>query len=927
MLAPAARETPRRDAPDAAPAAARRPRYAGAQRPALGGAGSAPVSQVPPPRLSWQVSPLVPSAAADRRLEILASARRRRTDFLRLDPARFRFSLGTSLTDFRVPVQFAGDARAVVTAAACELAAILPAHHRFVPADERERLVRGSLRSEPPHVPARLAPTGGGPDLRAAARLGAEIHPALTGGMLCAWMGPGGRGRSLVGLAIELTRRALAESADGGHREPTPLFAALALHAELAATETAFRDLLPGPPLDRYLGAAVLAGLWVAARAGVVRALQGAGRPAADPLLEEIDVALSPGALLGLRAPRPGGDLLYGVELATALPRAEELTASLAAGGDPDAALATLAHALDADDELARRAEAAVAVARIRDRLVAAVEAAEAAGAPERANAARELLAAPGALAAVCADDDGRRQLSRELSSLGLPPPAAAHADAVAAALRGWRPREPAAATGLTRDEARAAWATAAGALLADAALERLAAPARRAVAAVPDGPAADEAWSAGRLYRLAARGAILRSAGERPLGHLFADVKDFTRRTALLGPAAMAEFLREEFYGPVLEEARPYRAQTAHLGDEGTVTVNNLLGDAISLSGDVQAMVGLALAIRRALDAYEARLRREVSRDEVARQLAAIEARHAEEAGPLHRALALARAEAGRAAGSPDAARLAARAAWLAARESALAAEHERELARARGEGLEAGVFIAHGAPPLTVVIDDPVFGRNRVAIGERINESARGTGRAAAARLRADAELSEERAARGAPGLAHAWSVFVDRPLAIAIPPADERAMLEAARRGDAAAAMRALGPPVRAAIDEALRAGDAPAGELWNGGAALSQEALDAFLAAAGPARVVRRVALDPRQVPESLRARWFFGARPMELVATFHPDGRRAELFRRAGTASFKGLPDVVVWEIAGASGGPAALFQAMGAAWLEGASGS
>ena len=865
----------------------------------------------------------MPPVAA-RRLAILAAARARRAEFLRLDPARFRFSLGTSLTDFRLPVSVAGDVRAIVHAAAAELAAMLVAHHRFVPTDERDRLVRQALAAEPPHAPARLAPTGGGPDLRAAARLGAEIHPALTGGLLCAWMEPGGRGRSLVGLAIEASKRALTEAADSGHREPTPVVVALALQGVLSRAERRVRELLPAPPLDRYLGAAVTVGLWVAVRTGILRAFREAGRPAADPLLEEVEAALSPGALLGLRAPRLGGDLLYGVELTIPVARLDEMAAALAGGSDPDAALAALAQGLSADDEQARRAEQAVAVARLRERLFAAVEHAEAAGAPERVTAARDLLLAPGALSAAVADEGSRKELARELAALALPGAAQAHAEGAALALRSYRAREPAAALGLSRDEARAEWAQAAGGLVADAALERLVGPVRRAL--VPPAAEAGEAgaeaeWEAGRLYRLSARGAILRRTEERQLGHLFADVKDFTRRTGLLGRAAIAQFLKEEFYGPILEAARPYRAATSHLGDEGTVVVNNLLGDALSVSGDVQAMVGLALAIRRILDGYEARLRREVSRDEVARQLAAMAARHEAERAPVARALAQAR-EALRTAPPQEQARIAGRIAWLEAAEAGRAAEHERELARARGEGLEAGVFIAHGPPPMAVVIDDPVFGRNRVAIAEKINESARGTGRAAAARARADAELASERAARGLPGLVHAWSVFVDRALSVPIPPGEERVALEALRRGDAAAAMRALAVPVRAALDDAARAGENAPGELWNGGAALSEETLQAFLSAAGPARIARHVRLDPRAIPETLRARFHYGTRPLELVAAFHADGTRAELFRRAGVASMKGIGDVTVWEIGAEGGGAGALFQALGAEWLS-----
>src|SRR6185369_10427015 len=237
---------------------------------------------------------------------------------------------------------------------------------------------------------------------------------------------------------------------------------------------------------------------------------------------------------------------------------------------------------------------------------------------------------------------------------------------------------------------------------------------------------------------------------------------------------------------------------------------------------------------------------------------------------------------------------------------------ERERALARARGEGLEAGVFISHGAAPVTVLIDDDVFGHNRVAIAEKINESARGTSRAAGARARADAALAAERVSRGNPRLEHAWSVFVGRPLTIELAPEVERAALEAARGGDLAAALRSVAAPVREALERAAAEEPGAAGEIYNSGAALSEEALEGFLFAVGASRTLRRFELEPGRIPEALRARWFYGEEPLELVATFHPDGRQGELFRRVGEASFKGLAPVMVWELATGAPGAAAL---------------
>ncbi|MGC4000990.1 MAG: hypothetical protein QM767_27435 [Anaeromyxobacter sp.] len=411
--------------------------------------------------------------------------------------------------------------------------------------------------------------------------------------------------------------------------------------------------------------------------------------------------------------------------------------------------------------------------------------------------------------------------------------------------------------------------------------------------------------------------------AVDRSVGHLFADVKDFTRRTGLLGQASMAEFLRREFYGPILNAAREHYGGMGHLADRGGVSLNNLLGDAVSFAGPIDAMVSLARAIRAQFAAYGMRLAREVSSEEVARQIAAIEAAHA---GALAGArAATAQAEASLAPEPPGTARHAAfRAHLVRARleEGRLSEERDRALARARGEALEAGTFISFGPAPLVVTIEDDVFGRNRVAIAERINESARGTARAPAARARADAALARERARRGDPALPHAWSVFVGPPLALPLAADAEAQALGLLRAGDAQGAMRALGGPVREALEAAARGGEGRPGDIYNGGAALSEEALDAFLNDAAGRRQVRRVLVPVASIPEPLRARWFFGEEDLDLVACFHGT-RPMELFRRVGHASFKGLGGVLVWELCAEEAGPAALLEALGPGWLKG----
>ena len=867
---------------------------------------------------------------AARRLRILAVAQEQGEPFLRLDPARLRFQLGTSHADLRIPVELAPDAAAIVRGAVDQLGLLLSIQHgRFLPAAELDRLyLREDYASLPP-VADQLGLAAGGPDLRAAARLALAAHPALHGGLVTAWMGPGGKGRSLTALWIATLRSAAAEMAASPQREETPFLVALALSGALHAATAGLRDVLPAAPHDRHLRSAALSALWVSARTGLSRFARDAGLRDDDPMLLRMEAAVNASSLAGGRGGLSGGGVtLYGPELSAGIPRGEEIGARLSGGAEPESAIGEVAACLAEDEEASRRAEAAVALWKLRGMLVAAALSAE-----ERKNGAsatelRALLLGPGALAQAVADESGRNDLAGKLQqalSMATGDDGAASLEQAVRALRAWKPREPATAVGVHRDEARELYGLAAAGVLADLALERLIAPARRALVAASGAGTQDAEWEAGRLYRISARPApILVAAQDHPIAHLFADVKDFTRRTSLLGPAAMAEFLRREFYLPILAAAKAGFTGMEHLADRGGVSVNNLLGDAISLSGDIEALVSLASEIRRLLSAYETRLEREVSTAAVSGRVSALEKRFRAEIARAHAGRDEARAAAERAApGSPERADSLRRAALHGAAAARLSAEMERDVSRTRGEGLEAGVFVSFGPAPLVVSIDDEVFGRNRVAIAEKINESARGTARAGQARARADQLLAGARTARGNPGLRHAWSVFIGQPLTLSIPPDAAAEVLKAARAGDMTAAMRAVAKPVRRALEAAARAEDEGSGDVYNAGAALSEEALTAWLAAVGTKRTVRRVEIDPAELPPSVSERWWFGAGHESLVVTFHPDGRPAEMFRHVGRAWFKGLGDVPIWEIASDTGGPAALFQAMRTAWLDG----
>ena len=105
--------------------------------------------------------------------------------------------------------------------------------------------------------------------------------------------------------------------------------------------------------------------------------------------------------------------------------------------------------------------------------------------------------------------------------------------------------------------------------------------------------------------------------------------------------------------------------------------------------------------------------------------------------------------------------------------------------------------------------------------------------------------------------------------QPLSLQLPPEVEDGAVRAWRSGDGASAMKLLSGPVRDALAAAGREEGEPAGDIYNSGAALSDEALEAFLAEVKTSREVRRATLEPDRLPEELRSRWYFGDAPQEL----------------------------------------------------------
>src|SRR5207237_661198 len=230
----------------------------------------------------------------------------------------------------------------------------------------------------------------------------------------------------------------------------------------------------------------------------------------------------------------------------------------------------------------------------------------------------------------------------------------------------------------------------------ADTLLDRLAQGAaqlllERTGAETEGGDAAE--YDAGRLYLL--------SDGDRPIlrararqamvAHLFADMKDFTRRTTYLKEVLIADYLQREFYGPILRAAA--LDPSGRPGGRPVVALNNLLGDAVSFSGDVVALFQLARRIKAVLAESAQRSEGDATQIGVATRVRELEARYRVRRDALERQV---RELVFRAPRAPPERRdeMLAPAQQKRAERGRLEAEHQAALSLAAGEKLEAGVF-----------------------------------------------------------------------------------------------------------------------------------------------------------------------------------------------------------------------------------------
>lgn len=465
--------------------------------------------------------------------------------------------------------------------------------------------------------------------------------------------------------------------------------------------------------------------------------------------------------------------------------------------------------------------------------------------------------------------------------------------------------------------------------------------------------------YEGGKLYRISDDDLPLvkvRIASEE--AQVFVDLKGFTRRTARAKELVMAEFLKAEFYEPILEAAKAYYSgMTAGTGAEDIKLVN-LLGDAVAFSGDIVSIVGLAWDIQRISRNYTSKLeelapeeedgaflalRQQIENrrtaivseiekrkgelrslgDEVSRRNSLRPAQMAEQLQKdfqeqfnklqlEHQSVQACATT----AGDPDEkARLTEMARRLRTAHERLNGQRQRvtkRLKKLKGEertrllgdllsqkhlkeareiedalraleeedrslldaleeertlrtgmGLDAGLFISHGAASEHIEIDDDIWGFHRVSISERINEAARGTARNMTVKRWLDETLAAARVDRANPMLELPFRVYIAPTRAPGQTPAEAQAQSH---------------------------------NDIHNLGEAISEPALNAYLQKTRTEKFFFRVQVRTAELYPEIQESFFFVDDMLTLIVSRPMDarGKGEELFRYAGQVLFRGF---------------------------------
>ena len=341
------------------------------------------------------------------------------------------------------------------------------------------------------------------------------------------------------------------------------------------------------------------------------------------------------------------------------------------------------------------------------------------------------------------------------------------------------------------------------------------------------------EEYNRGRLYRFSVDDrVILKTLATEEEGQLFIDMKDFTRKTLKVKEIAMAEFMNEHFYKPILSAAAQYSAGIGVSSDERGITLTNLPGDAAIFSGGVSYLIALARDIQQIIRRY---------RDQLAQKL-----------------------------------------------------------------------------PPMR---NEEILDGVKVAIGEKINEAARGTFRNPMVRAKLELLLENERLKRRQK-VKYPFDIYIDRVFSIKMPPELDSAFEKLIGSGKPASAQAMTQIMANEFFIDLKKiiAGEAftnlriisSTTDIYNKGQAISVNALEAYMREKKGTKFFFKKTVDPKDLDSAIRDAFFFPVTPLEfwLSTETIKNSERTEAFFKSGEVIFKGFEaniPMVIYEMLNSEG--------------------
>jgi hypothetical protein len=238
--------------------------------------------------------------------------------------------------------------------------------------------------------------------------------------------------------------------------------------------------------------------------------------------------------------------------------------------------------------------------------------------------------------------------------------------------------------------------------------------------------------------------------------------------------------------------------------------------------------------------------------------------------------------------------------------KESGLNKAYETEIASGQEGEIEYGLFISYGDAAENISFEDPFWGQMNVAIAEKLNEAARGTGRNPDIKKKLDVLLRNARRAKGIPSLAYPFSVFIDKSYGLSFR-SDLSNMVERALQDGDAGMAREIMEIASALFMKDIKkriSGLGDAGwetltyfnDIYNLGEALSEEALKAYLREISPFQHSFEKAIKTSELHPDIQERFFFPSSELKFFFCVAKEEGQLEfdLFRYVGELVFKGF---------------------------------